>query len=103
VVVPPYPYSIMEDHHDLPLEDCWYARPQLFFTCHLRPISGSALDGRRGSNVYEINQWLWQFGRSKPQLGGLNVEETAQRQEAAQDDRLRRGLETRRQLKAKGT
>ncbi len=19
---------------------CWYARPQLFFTCHLRPIGG---------------------------------------------------------------
>jgi hypothetical protein len=19
------------------LEDCWYARPQLFFKCHLRP------------------------------------------------------------------
>ncbi len=39
-MVPPYPYSIMEDHPDVPLEDCWYARPQLFFTCHLRPISG---------------------------------------------------------------
>ena len=40
VVVPPYPYSIMEDHQDVPLEDCWYARPQLFLTYHLRPISG---------------------------------------------------------------
>jgi hypothetical protein len=39
VVAPPYPYSIMEDHCDVPLEDCWYARPQLFFTCHLHPIS----------------------------------------------------------------
>ena len=26
--------------------------------------------GRKGSNVYEINQWLWQFGRGKPRLGG---------------------------------
>ncbi len=30
----------MEDHHDVPLVDCWYAQPQLFFTCHLHPISG---------------------------------------------------------------
>ena len=28
------------------------------------------------ANVYEINQWLWQFGRGKPRLGGLSVAET---------------------------
>ncbi len=61
----------------------------------------AAVDGRRGSNVYEVNPWLWQFGRGKPRLGGLNVEETAERQEAARDERLKRGLETRRQRKAK--
>ena len=32
--------------------------------------------GRKGSNVYEINQWLWQFGLGKPRLGGLSVAET---------------------------
>ena len=37
VIVPPYPYCIEEDHHDVPLEDCWFARPQLFFKCCLRP------------------------------------------------------------------
>ena len=37
VVVPPYPYCIEEDRLDVDLEDCWYARPQLFFKCHLRP------------------------------------------------------------------
>ena len=37
VVVPPYPYSIEDDPADVPFEDCWYARPQLFFNCHLRP------------------------------------------------------------------
>ncbi len=63
----------------------------------------AAVDGRRGSNVYEVNLWLWQFGRGTQQLGGLYVEETAERQEAAQDERLERGLETYRQLKAKGT
>ncbi len=30
-------------------------------------------DGRRGSNVYEVNTWLWNFGRGKPRLGGLTV------------------------------
>jgi hypothetical protein len=39
-VVPPYPYKIEEDHRDVPLEDCWYARPQLFLTCIIRPKDG---------------------------------------------------------------
>jgi hypothetical protein len=121
LVVPPYPYCIEEDHHDVDLEDCWTAQPQLSFSCHLRPtgrrkpkdwrhktgpdnlryylvffstftelslpIKGpmedagvvklyepssknkssyfsagcadsAAEDGRRGSNVYEVNTWL---------------------------------------------
>ena len=33
----------------------------------------AAADGRRGSNVYEVNPWLWQFGHGKPRLGGLSV------------------------------
>ena len=40
LVVPPYPYCIKEDQHDVPFEDCWAARPQLFFSCHLRPKGG---------------------------------------------------------------
>jgi hypothetical protein len=40
VVVPPFPYCIEEDLHDVPLEDCWCARPQLFFTCVMRPKNG---------------------------------------------------------------
>ncbi len=34
-------------------------------------------DVRRGSNVYEVNHWLWMFGRGKPSLDGLSVAETA--------------------------
>jgi hypothetical protein len=49
VVVSPYPYSIEEDRHDVPLEDCWYARPQLFFNCTLRPK-----DGRQPKNTTYI-------------------------------------------------
>ena len=41
----------------------------------------SAVDGRRGSNVYEVNPWLWQFGRGKPRLGVLSVEDTAERKQ----------------------
>ncbi len=40
LVVPPYPFCIEEDRHDAPLEDCWYARPHLFFTCFLWPKDG---------------------------------------------------------------
>ena len=43
----------------------------------------AAVDGRRGSNVYEVNTWLWLFGRGKPRLGGLSIEQTAARQDAA--------------------
>ena len=42
----------------------------------------TAMDGRRGSNVYEVNPWLWQFGRGRPRLGGLSVSETKEKSEA---------------------
>ena len=60
----------------------------------------AAADGRRGSNVYEVNQWLWQFGRGKPRLGGLSVEKTDDKKEAALKERNLRGAETRRRRKA---
>ena len=60
----------------------------------------AAADGLRESNVYEVNQWLWQFGRGKPRLGGLSVEDTDDRKEAALKERSLRGAETRRRRKA---
>ncbi len=60
----------------------------------------AAANGRRGSNVYEVNQWLWQFGRGKPRLGGLSVEKTDDRKDAALKERSLRGAETRRRRKA---
>ena len=60
----------------------------------------AAADGRRGSNVYEVNPWLWQFGRGKQRLGGLSVEKTDDRKEAAQKERIERGAETRWRRKA---
>ena len=63
----------------------------------------AAVDGRRGSNVYEVNPWLWQFGRGKPRLGGLSVEDTEHRKQAASVDRHHRSAETRRHRKADRT
>ena len=60
----------------------------------------AAVDGRRGSNVYEVNPWLWQFRRGKPRLGGLSVEKTQERMQAARDERSLRAAETRRRRKA---
>ncbi len=50
----------------------------------------AAADGRRDSNVYEVNPWLWQFGRGKPRLGDLTVKETAERNKAARKEKFRR-------------
>ena len=36
--------------------------------------------------MYEINQWLWQFGRGKPRLGGLSVAENEERRIAVAKD-----------------
>ena len=60
----------------------------------------AGVDGRRGSNVYEVNPWLWQFGLGKPRLGGLSVEKTQERMQAARDERNLRAGETRRRRKA---
>ena len=57
-------------------------------------------DGRRGSNVYEVNTWLWMFGRGKPRLGGLSVEETALRKGVARVEQVKRAVETRRRRRA---
>ncbi len=60
----------------------------------------AAADGRRGSNVYEVNPWLWQFGRGKQRLGGLSCEETDYRRDAALQERSLCGAESRRRSKA---
>ena len=56
----------------------------------------AAVDGRLGSNAYEVKHGLWQFGRGKLRLGGLSIEKTGARKKAAQKERLLRGAETRR-------
>ena len=63
----------------------------------------AAEDGRRGNNVYEVNTWLWQFGRGKPRIGGLTIKETAERQDSACKSLDKRRKETREGRKRDGT
>ena len=60
----------------------------------------AAADGRRGSNVYEVNLWLWQFGRGRPRVGGLPVSETAERRDVVVRAGAKRSHETRRRREA---
>jgi hypothetical protein len=62
----------------------------------------AAADGRCGSNVYEVNQWLWKFGRCKPRLGGLTVDETAMRKKTVREENAKRSAETPRRRRADG-
>ena len=73
---------------------------------HLRSLKGSAFphghadsanqDGRRGSNAYEVNPWLWQFGRMRKRLGGLSVPESTERRDKYASAAAKKGAETRR-------
>ncbi len=54
----------------------------------------ASADGQRGSNVYEVNPRLWQFGRGNQRLGGLSVEKTDDRKMTALKERSLRGAET---------
>ena len=62
----------------------------------------AAVDGRRGSNVYEpeVNPWMSQFGRGRPRLGGLSVAETEDRRDSEAVVRAKRSQETRRSCEA---
>ena len=62
-------------------------------------VNAAAVDGGRGSNVYEVNQWLWLFGRGKPRLGGLSIQQTGERKQVASDALHKRAAETKRARK----
>ena len=50
---------------------------------------------RRGSHVYEINTWLWNFGRPQPRVGGLSVAKTERIRRQSRSETSRRAWETR--------
>ncbi len=47
----------------------------------------ASADGLCGSNVHEVDPWLWQFGRGKQRLGILSVEDSDNRKAAALNER----------------
>ncbi len=57
----------------------------------------AASDGRRGSNVYEVNTWLWNFGCGKLRLGGQSLtvdsEETTMQKETVRKDQAKRSAQ----------
>ena len=50
--------------------------------------------------LIEVNLWLWSFARGKPRLGGLSVEQTFERQVAANEASKERAAENSRRRKA---
>jgi hypothetical protein len=64
------------------------------------PFGEADTDGSPGSNVYEVNIWLWQFGRGRPRIGGIDVAESERRREERMERRKRQEWETRKRRKA---
>ncbi len=60
---------------------------------------GSGQGSRRGSNVYEINTWLWNFGRPQPRISGLSVAKTEGVRRQSRSETARRGAETKKARK----
>ena len=48
-----------------------------------------------GSHVYEINTWLWNFGRPQPRVGGLSVAKTERIRRQSRSETSRRAWKTR--------
>ncbi len=60
---------------------------------------GSGQGSRWGSHVYEINTWLWNFGRPQPRIGGLSVVKTERIRRQSRSDSSKRAAETRKARK----
>ena len=56
---------------------------------------GASQGSRRGSHVYEINTWLWNFGRPQPRIGGLSVIKTEDIRRRSRSETSRRAWKTR--------
>jgi hypothetical protein len=148
--IPPYPYYIGDRGADYDVvasipdpDSMWVVRPQLFFTCTVRPphatrgrhnkyaedialnlVFFSAFEdlglrttGTMESNgirklyepspvptlyvgrVEDINDWLWNFGRPQPRVGGLSVAKTERIRRKSRSETSRRAWETRKARK----
>ena len=55
---------------------------------------GAGPNSRRGSHVYEINTWLWNFGRPQPRVGCLSVAKTEKIRRKSWSEASKRGWAT---------
>ncbi len=60
---------------------------------------GSGQGSRRGSHVYKINTWLWNFGRPQPRIGGLSVAQTERIRRQSRSETSRRAAEAKKARK----
>ena len=60
---------------------------------------GSGQGSRRGSHVYEINNWLWNFGSPQPRIGGLSVAKTERIRRQSRSETARRTAATKKARK----
>jgi hypothetical protein len=60
---------------------------------------GAGPTSRRGSHVYEINTWLWNFGRPQPRVGDLSVAKTEKLRRKSRSEASKRGWATKRARK----
>jgi len=60
---------------------------------------GAGPNSRRGTHVYEINTWLWNFGRPQPRMGGLSVAKTEKLRRKSRSEASKRGWATKRARK----
>ncbi len=105
---------IEAENDDVPLEDCWYARPQLLFTCYLRPTGGrppknANYKNRPDDRCYHLVLFSTFEELKLPISGPMERAGVTKLYEpsptpclyvAAQKERLLRGAETRRRRKA---
>ena len=50
---------------DVPLKECWFARPQLYFTNYLRPVMGGRQTGCSMYHKYDIQAQLMFYSTLK--------------------------------------
>ncbi len=67
-------------------------RQRTAFECGCANGAGPA--SRKGSYVYEINTWLWAFGRPKPRIGGLSVAKIQLIRKESRSEAAKRAWET---------
>ena len=79
-------------YEDIPLDLVFYKynsrQKDAFEYCC---ADGAGPNSRRGSHVYEINTWLWNFGRPQPRVDGLSVSKTEKIRMKSRSEASKRG------------